>query len=113
MYQGKVFYSFEGDTVYIIDDASVEQDEESMRLPVVETFEVVNAFEEENGSRKVNTFYVWYKEAQETFKGEITINGPIGWEGGDFTFVGFGDTFEQCLENIIIQFTTHQEIEAV
>jgi hypothetical protein len=113
MYLGKVLYSLEADTVIVIDDASFVPDEESMRLPVVETFKFVNASKEEEGYRKVNTFYVWHKKSQETFKGEITLNGPMGWEGDNFTFVGFGGTIKQCLEDIIPQFTTRSEIESV
>lgn len=110
MYQNVAYYFEESAKIYLIDDASDDVVEEPMRLPLVETFGIVRDFEEADETRKLNTFYVWYKANQEVFKGEITISGPVGWEGDNFTFVGLGTTEENCIADMIVQFSTGREI---
>jgi len=100
------YYFNVNDTIYIIDQV----DSDPAYLALIETFKLVEAYEEKDETRKLNTFYIWYKDAQQTFKGEITINNLVGWPES-YCFVGFGDTVEQCLKALIVQFSSCQHIE--
>jgi hypothetical protein len=108
MFQETAFF-IEGKKVYLIDAPTIIEEDEKYMLAIVESFNLVQAYEDSLGGRSKNTFYVWYKEAQETFKGEITISNLVGWSG-QYTFIGFGDTLESCLENMIWQFATNNTV---
>jgi hypothetical protein len=102
-------YFLEGNSVFVVDVVTDDRVDTPYYLNVVESFHVVYAYEENQGDRRANTFYIWYKEAQNTYKGEITVSGLLGWEDV-CCFVAFGDTQKECLENLMSKFTSSNNV---
>jgi hypothetical protein len=102
------------DTYYLIDENRVfifdnpnpteEPDSNGLVLPIIDTFSLTKDYDNGKGGRYVNTIYIWFKENQDTFKGELILMGFPGYENG-YGIVGFGDSFLECLEDIVSQYT--------
>lgn len=106
------FFFIENNRVYVVDQPSCLEEDAPYMLALVESLRLFEGYEESDQTRAKNTLYVWWKEGQETFKGEVTIKNLVGWEG-EFTFVGFGSTVVECIQSMVWQFTTNNRVDYI
>jgi hypothetical protein len=100
------YYLIDGNRVFIFDNPNPTEgpDTNGLVLPIVDTFSLTKDYDNGKGVRHGNTIYIWFKESQDLFKGELRLMGIPGYEDG-YGIVGFGDSFLECLEDILSQYT--------
>jgi hypothetical protein len=100
------YYLIDGNRVFTFDNPNPTEgpDTNGLVLPIIDTFSLTKDYDNGAGVRHGNTIYIWFKENQDIFKGELRLMGIPGYEDG-YGIVGLGDSFLECLEDILSQYT--------
>jgi hypothetical protein len=98
--------------VFIFDNPNPTEEINSngLVLPIVDTFSLTKDYDNGVGVRYGNTIYIWFKEPQDIFKGELILMDIPGYADG-YVIVGLGDSFLECLEDILSQYTGNDVVQ--
>jgi hypothetical protein len=96
--------------IHIVDSSAA--DLEDCLTAFTDSYTLVRDYEEPNeGGRKMNTVYVWYKSEDVGFKAEFSVDRMAGCTfDGPVTYIGFGNTPEDAVVSVFSQLVEFEPV---